>query len=355
MTSDRRIELQLPEAGNPLSREAMIVCFIAPVLFSPLMQLPHLHKGIGHFVRAWAALEVTFIAIPLMLHALYRWPLAKLLRDAKTPAQRWALHALVAWVLGPIAGQPIRPLFILAGGHPSPPLEFAIVTALFCTITLFPAVLLQQAFARARNTERIAQAERQAALEAQMQALQARTNPHFFFNSINTVASLIPENPKLAERTLERLAELFRYALDSSKTRVVPLSREVEVIRDYLAIQQARFGDRLRVDVHLDPTAAQLEVPPLLLQPLVENAIVHGTRDRGGGAVKVDIRRDGSRVLIDITDDGPGPGASEHRGTQTSVRELRERLKLLYGDGGTFELLPSPSGGCVARLALPFP
>jgi two-component system sensor histidine kinase AlgZ len=249
----------------------------------------------------------------------------------------------------------VRPLHNQVCGRDIPAGQFALTAVLISCLIFLPAMAVQAQRNRTEAVERVAQAQRQAALLAQLQALQARTNPHFFFNSINTVASLIPEDPQLAERTLERLADLFRYALDSARTPRVPLSREFELVSDYLAIQQARFGARLRSTVTLDPALAAFEVPPLLLQPLVENAILHGLGDRRAGKVEVEARREGDRVVIEVRDDGPGPGASGHRGTRTSVRELEERVRLAFGEGGLLALEAAPGGGCLARLALPAP
>jgi two-component system sensor histidine kinase AlgZ len=267
--------------------------------------------------------------------------------------QRGALHLLLTSVVAGAVAFAVLPLHNLAADKVLPADRFVATSVLLSWALVFPALAIQRLRMKAQQTERLAQLERQAHLEAQLQALQARTNPHFFFNSINTVSSLIPDNPALAERTLERLADLFRYALDASKTRVVPLSREVEMVRDYLEIQRARFGDRLSCTVELDPAAAAVEVPPLLLQPLVENAILHGLAERKQGTVAVEIRRLGAQVILEVRDDGPGPGASLHRGTQTAVKDLRERLRLLYGEASSFSLDPAPGGGCLARMAIP--
>jgi two-component system sensor histidine kinase AlgZ len=238
-------------------------------------------------------------------------------------------------------------------GKPSTRTGFAVVCVALSAVFMFPALVVQTLRKRVRASELSAMAAKQAALEAQLAALQARTNPHFFFNSVNTVAALIPDDPVLAERTLERLADLFRYALDSSRTRTVPLAKEIAMVRDYLAIQGARFGSRLRSEVTLDPEAAEVALPPLLLQPLVENAILHGVGERKHGAVAVSARRDADRVVIEVRDDGPGVGASRHHGTGTSVEDLAARIRLHYGERGVLALEDAPAGGCVARLELP--
>jgi two-component system sensor histidine kinase AlgZ len=348
-----RLELDIPDAGNPVPHQVLWVCLLAPLGTTFLMRPDLLTLTAPEIAREVGAMLVPFASIPGTLFLIYRYLLPPLLRRLRTPSSRWTLHVAMATVVTAGLSLIVLPVHNAVCGLTTPPGQFAMISVVFSVAFLLPSIALKQLAVRARNVERMAHAERQSALEAQLQALQARTNPHFFFNSINTVASLIPDDPKLAERTLERLADLFRYALDSSKVKAVTLRREVEVVRDYLAIAQARFGDRLVTSVELDEGAADVLVPPLLLQPLVENAIVHGASSRSAGRVRVSVKREGNRVCIEVGDDGPGPGASEHEGTQTSVSELKQRLRLLYGEGGTFELLAGPTGGCVARLGIP--
>lgn len=209
--------------------------------------------------------------------------------------------------------------------------------------------------AHARAVELREESSRREALRAQLSALQARTNPHFLYNSLNTVASLIEENPRLAEEMLERLSQLFRYALEGSRALRVPLGRELAAVQDYLEIESLRFGDRLRFAIETDPSLAECAVPPLVLQPLVENAVLHGvSRRREGGRVDVRAERDADAIALSVEDDGPGLGGSNHSGSQTSLEELRERLRLLYGDAASLDAgTRGPTGGCRVRVRLP--
>jgi two-component system sensor histidine kinase AlgZ len=133
----------------------------------------------------------------------------------------------------------------------------------------------------------------------------------------------------------------------------VRLGRELEIVRDYLEIQRLRFGERLDVSVEVDASACDINVPPLVLQPLVENAILHGIGDRPRGRVAVRVSREADRVLLSVRDDGPGPGASRHEGTGTSVANLRDRLSQLYGERAGFSLFALAGGGCDARVFVP--
>ncbi|MBC8073963.1 MAG: histidine kinase, partial [Deltaproteobacteria bacterium] len=158
------------------------------------------------------------------------------------------------------------------------------------------------------------QLERQV-LHAELAALRSRTNPHFLFNALNTIAALVAEDPAGAERAIERLAALLRYALDGAKRSWVPLAEEVAAIEGYLELERLRYGERLcvRVDVELD--CARLMIPPMLLQPLVENAVLHAVASRRGPTrIELRARRVANGLELVVDDDGPGPDGSTHRG-----------------------------------------
>lgn len=340
-----------------LPRELIWFYLVAPWVSAPVLIHTPFAEGVTGFLQAVLANYVPFLAIPAACHALYRWVMPSLLRRTPPGWRRYTLHAVALTAVAVVAGTVVAPLCLWLkrplAADPSLAHFLFVCVIVTWTFTL-PALVVQQLRHRAREVERRALVERQAALEAQLSALQARTNPHFFFNSINTVASLIPEQPRLAELTLERMAEIFRYALASSSTRFVPLAREVAIVQDYLEVQAARFGDRLAYEVTLDPGAADVPVPPLVLQPLVENAVVHGvTAHAQGGRIRVDIKRAPGGVEIGVSDDGPGPGGSSHRGTGTSIRDLRERLAIVYGAAGHLATGPAPGGGFLAHLSLP--
>ena len=333
-----------------LPKELFFVYLVAPILAAPLL-LENLFAMSGSEAQSrMLGILVPFGALTLTLHPLYQRVMPRLLSRLRAPAARAALHVAVITLVPSVIAAAIFPLHLRLCGGPMQPHQFILVSVVISALMIFPAMWVQgQRNEIARQVQRTA-AERQAALRAQLEALQARTNPHFFFNSINTVASLIVDNPALAEQTLERLSDLFRYALDSARVTSVPLSTEFEMLRDFLAIQAARFGDRLTTEVQLDAEIESVQVPPLLLQPLVENAVLHGLSQRKGGHVSVKAWREGKNVRIEIADDGPGPGESQHRGSQTSVRDLTQRLRLTFGEGAELLLRPGPSGGCLASM-----
>ncbi|WP_437623861.1 sensor histidine kinase [Sorangium sp. So ce1151] len=151
-----------------------------------------------------------------------------------------------------------------------------------------------------------------------------------------------------------RLARLFRYSLEGSERHVVPLGDEISNVTEYLEVERVRFRERLRYAVLVDPALHSIEVPPMLLQPLVENAVKHGASRRvEGGSVTLRAELAGDDLLLFVLDDGPGPEGSSHRGTGTSLLDLRERLRLLYGEDGRLSAGVGPEGGFMARLRLP--
>jgi two-component system sensor histidine kinase AlgZ len=285
---------------------------------------------------------------------VYRYVMPGLLRRMRA-SLRWVAHLGVTVAVVLTASALLLPLIGLLAGHRPRAGVFIWISLIFSALCLFPSLALQQQRLRARRAEERALREREAALEAQLQALQARTDPHFLFNSLNTIASLIHDDPGLAERSLERLAELFRYTLAASSARTVKLERELAMVSDYLELQAARFGDRLQTSLAVASGVGDVEVPALLLQPLVENAILHGMAQRRGGKVEIVVRGEPTQVIIEVRDDGPGLGRSTHVGAGTSVHTISERLRLHYGTRATLSLAPNGNHGCVARLRLPRP
>jgi len=213
---------------------------------------------------------------------------------------------------------------------------------------------------RARMHARTAEAERDAevgkrqALRAELSALQSRTNPHFLFNALNTIAALIGEDPRTAERAVERLAALLRFTLDSGQRPAVRLADELAATLGYVELERLRFGDRLRMQVDVDEALLELPVPPMSLQPLVENAVLHAVAARRGPTtIELWARRSGPAVELGVRDDGPGDG--QHHGTGTAQAELRARLRLLHGASAGLIAGPRVEGGYQVILRLPEP
>jgi len=207
------------------------------------------------------------------------------------------------------------------------------------------------------------QTERERALAAEgeahrarLQALRYQLNPHFLFNTLNAVSTLIVERENAAaERMVARLSDFLRLTLESDSDVEVPLADELDFARRYLEIEQIRFGDRLSVVEDVEPAALSARVPPLLLQPLVENAVQHGIMPReDGGTLRIEARRVGQHLLLRISDDGPGPPGPADAGSGVGLSNTRARLESLYGDEHRFALERADGGGCVARVEIPF-
>ena len=180
-----------------------------------------------------------------------------------------------------------------------------------------------------------AQALLPADTTARLAELQSRIRPHFLFNTLNTALALVRHDPARAEAVLEDLAELFRVAI-SETAESVSLAEEVELAKRYLAIEQVRFGKRLQVSWELDPDAGAARVPPLLLQPLVENAVRHGIEpDANGGTIRVRTRVKLGRALVSIVNSVPV--AASAPGNGIALRNVRERLRLMHDVAAQFE------------------
>lgn len=193
--------------------------------------------------------------------------------------------------------------------------------------------------------------------EAELRALRSQLEPHFLFNALNGISALVGQDPERARRMLVRLSELLRLALERRDAALAPLARDLEFAARYLELQQLRFGDRLVVRLDADAEARRAEVPALLLQPLVENAIRHGIQRRAAaGLVEVAAWREGDELVLRVRDDGPGPGAgpSPEANTGLGLSATRERLATRYGERARVELRDAPGGGAEATVRLPY-
>ncbi len=193
--------------------------------------------------------------------------------------------------------------------------------------------------------------------EAELRALRAQVQPHFLFNSLNTIAHLTIAAPELAERMTTMLASIFRYVLTSTEDTLAPLEQEVRFVEDYLAIEQMRFGRRLTTEILIDEPSKAVLVPPLLLQPLVENALLHGLAPKiEGGLLRLTTRLEQHRVCIHVDDTGVGLAASSDRkssGTHVGLTNIRKRLECHYGPSATLTVAERQEGGVCAMIQIP--
>ena len=208
----------------------------------------------------------------------------------------------------------------------------------------------------ARARERRQAALERTLLEAELRTLRLQLQPHFLFNALNTISSTMYDDPAAADAQLGQLAELLRTSLRTTHAHEVPVAEEVALLGQYVALMQARFGDRLAVHVETDPSCAACLVPSMLLQPLVENAVRHGgVGTHGRGVVRVRIARlDGDWLEIRVHDDGPGlaPGR-DALASGTGLASTARRLRLLHGDAHALRAADAPGGGFEVVLRLP--
>ena len=204
------------------------------------------------------------------------------------------------------------------------------------------------------QAQRERDAERARQVEAQLLALNAQIEPHFMFNTLATVKRLVETQPERGREMLQRLISYLRVSLPHLQQRATTLSRELQTVNDYLALQQMRMGRRLRFAIEADPELLAVQLPPLMLTTLVENAVKHGLSPvPQGGQVWIEARREGeARVVLEVRDDGAGLGASAG-GCGLGLANTRARLRAFFGPQAELDLEAQRSGGVRARITLP--
>jgi two-component system LytT family sensor kinase len=191
--------------------------------------------------------------------------------------------------------------------------------------------------------------------EARLQALRMQLNPHFLFNTLNSIASLVQEEPGAAEEMIEALSDLLRLTLRASDRQEITVREEFQFLDRYLHIEQTRFGDRLQVEKDVDAGLLDAVVPILILQPLVENAIRHGIeRQIAPGVVRISVERAGDKLRLAVVDDGYGAKLGEGRLVEgVGLRNTRARVKELYGPEGEFDVRPGKDRGFAVEIRIP--
>jgi two-component system sensor histidine kinase AlgZ len=297
----------LPDFRNLGVIARVLVGVNAAALAGALFAAPDPARALDRFVEAAAFLEPLLLVVLMALSALSAL-LARL--------SYWTGAAAVVLVVGALAGAyqlALRGIVAEVPGSLSR-------TLLLCAIVTAAVLGYLRLAAKAYSP---------ALAEARLQALQARIRPHFLFNSLNAVLALIRRDPKRAERTLEDLADLFRTLMSDART-FVRLADEIALLERYAEIEQLRLGERLRITWELDAAPSDALLPPLVLQPLLENAVYHGVEPgTASGEVLVRIERRGNRVLARI--ENPYQEAQADRaGNRMALENIRERLALFF-------------------------
>jgi two-component system sensor histidine kinase AlgZ len=197
---------------------------------------------------------------------------------------------------------------------------------------------LQESALQLRTKELEHERALKLATEAQLASLESRIHPHFLFNTLNSISSLIPEDPKRAERLVEQMAALLRFSLDANQAGLVPLAAELKVVADYLEIEQARFGDRLRYQIDVAAGLDATRVPPLAVQTLVENSVKYAVApSRVGGDIRISGTRDNGHLRVEINDQGPA-FSLESAPSGHGLDNLKDRLAALFGNQAALTL-----------------
>jgi two-component system LytT family sensor kinase len=198
---------------------------------------------------------------------------------------------------------------------------------------------------RLQEKEMLAARAQALAAAARLDAIRARLNPHFLFNALHTLLALVKFRPTMAESAIERLGDMLRYALKEDGRELVEFSEEYEFTRQYIAFEQLRYEDRLKVDLQIDPESFQFDIPAFSIQTLAENAVHHAISIRPeGGSIWIKCCCRNGRLSVSVRDDGLGGGADPSQSHQFGLRSLRERLRAAYGAVADLRLHVSPEG-----------
>ncbi len=349
-----------PRRENRPRRNPLTYFLVTPLWAIPFTLFFGLLNG-----STWETYKISFavslvfsFSIRYALLAAEMWIVPNVLKASGSPHPHWIVEG-VTYSLTSILGSYVAALIVQTFVYPrflNTP-EAWVATGLYALLfaTLFSGIIYarvfyRQAIERAQQVERI----RAELAQAELRALRAQINPHFLFNTLNAIASLIAENPVAAEDVVTRLADVFRYALTSSSREHAKLADELAFLRSYLAIERVRLGDRLRVVEQIEPGVEGALLPSLLLQPLVENAVLYAVAPReSGGTIRIEARRVGDMLEILVADDGPGfregAGPSGHG---VGLESVRERLRLA---GAGHELTVHSTPGRGARLLVTLP
>jgi len=312
----------------------------------------------------WALWFALPLGVLFGFQSLGNWYLVRALPTESTPLPRlvasWSTAALLSvglWVLGGLlwARFLMRESPLSEAQRTQVLLSSALLLAVVGLLGFAVAVLafyLFEAFERSRAAERRALEAAVLAREAELKALKAQLDPHFLFNSLNSVAALIGTDAPAARRMCFLMSGFFRKSLALGRRESIPLAEEVYLAETFLAIEQVRFGDRLRTRFEVDEDALALAVPPLVLQPLVENAVHHGVAHLvEGGEVRVAARREGGRLVLEVGNPCD-PERPPSRGAGVGLANVRARLAALHAERAGVEVTAAPESH-VVRLWLP--
>jgi two-component system LytT family sensor kinase len=283
---------------------------------------------------------------PLVVYLARRFPL-----DRRWPWRHAAIHLGAGIVVAIVKTAAERAIFAWLTGFWTYLLISTLALQLFVYSAIVAATHGVEYYRRSREREQL----EARLVQTRLQLLNVQLQPHFLFNTLNTIAEMVHDDADKADYMITSLSDLLRQALELGATQEISLDRELDLLSRYLDIQRTRFGERLHVTLHVDDEARNASVPVLLLQPLVENAIQHGlAASADAGRIDIEARRAGNNLVIAVTDDGVGVKEPPLAGRQRlGLSNTRERLDALYGSNQRLDLANSPGRG--ARISVEIP
>ena len=323
-------------------------CLVVETCVAAVTILPNGWYGWRHFLVNYAigfllTFEIGGLAwmlTPAVAHRVWDWPVF----------QRWSAVLsvlLLSAVAGTGLGVSILRIFNLRVEFPYA-LSIAVPVTLIAGVTI---TILESRKEQLRHTELARERAEKLAAEAQLASLTSRVQPHFLFNTLNSISALIRENPQQAEQTVQQLSSLLRGSLDTAQT--IPIESELKLVRDYLEIQRTRLGERLRYEVDWSAAAVNgATVPPFSVQTVVENAVKHVAGQRQDGVVlRLSARRSDGDLVVEVADDGPGFGPDAVTAGH-GLDNLQARLRALYGERAGLEF-DRGADGMTVRMRVP--
>ena len=343
--------------------------FGAWTLFAIAMaaQAHYIQQAVGHPITWSRAFRVEFVEsylwavlTPLILWAAKRFPV-----DQRGWYRMAPVHLMVC--LGISTAQKL--VYVMVSPPESPQwqvhdlkgLARLLLATLDYSVLIYGIVLLiyyAVNYYRRYQEGRIRTSQLEAQLtQAELQALRMQLHPHFLFNTLHSISTLVRDEPDAAEAMIARLSELLRLALETAGAQLIPLHQEVEFAERYLEIEQIRFQDRLEVRFDIDSETLDAEVPNLILQPLIENAVRHGLGQCPVGRLEIRSRLSGPKLLLQVIDNGAGLGAQPlptGGSTGVGLANTRARLATIYGKEHDFVVRDASNGGVEAEILIPF-
>jgi len=314
---------------------------------------------LGLLVFMTPSFMVWFASVPLIVGVLTRrfsFSSGRLLRSG-------AAHLVASVVIG-LATQVVDAVTMMRAEPTMPFLPMLlgmarvwILWAIFTYWFFIVMVLAVRHYTTSRARQQRATELATAVARSQLAVLRTQLHPHFLFNALNSISSLVFDEPREAQKMIAQLAELLRATLDDGGLGSWPLRRELELLERYTAIERVRFGERLGVQIRCEAEALDAIVPSLVLQPLVENAILHGIQPSiAGGTVRIIARRDGRWLHLEVDDDGVGlpTGVANGRVERVGLSNSRERLEKEFGDDQAFEIAPANGSGTRVQIRIPW-